>query len=56
MSNERNNVSDLARELDIRPSLLYRWRAEQGNFGEGSFPGKGNAKLTPEQEKIRNPP
>lgn len=53
LSNERNNVSDLARELGIRPSLLYRWRAEQGNFGEGSFPGKGNPKLTPEQEKIR---
>lgn len=53
LSNQRNNVSDLARELGIKPSLLYRWRAEQNSFGQGSFPGKGNPKLTPEQEKIR---
>lgn len=53
LSNERSNVSELARELGIRPTLLYKWRKEQLDFGEGSFPGKGNLKLTPEQEKIR---
>ncbi|WP_337833474.1 transposase [Flavobacterium kingsejongi] len=31
---------------------LYKWRKELQEFGEGSFPGKGNLKLTPEQEKI----
>ena len=49
LSNERENISELARELGIKVTLLYKWRKE---FGEGSFPGKGNLKLTPEQEKI----
>ena len=33
-------------------TLLYKWRKEYEEFGDGSFPGKGNLKLTPEQEKI----
>ncbi|WP_242400756.1 IS3 family transposase [Flavobacterium indicum] len=52
LSNERDNISELARELGIKVSLLYKWRKEYEEFGEGSFPGKGNLKLTPEQEKI----
>ena len=47
LSNERENISELSRELGIKVTLLYKWRKE---FGEGSFPGKGNLKLTPEQE------
>lgn len=31
---------------------LYKWFKEFEEFGEGSFPGKGNLKLTAEQEKI----
>ena len=31
---------------------MYKWRKEFEEFGEGSFPGKGKLKLTPEQEKI----
>lgn len=41
-----------ARELGIAVTLLYKWRKEYEEFGEGSFPGNGNLKLTPEQEKI----
>ena len=52
LSNERSNISKLARELGIKVTLLYKWRKEYNEFGEGSFPGKGNPKLTPEQEKI----
>jgi transposase len=52
LSQERSNISELARELGIRVTLLYKWRKEQEEFGEGSFPGKGNLKLSPEQEKI----
>ena len=52
LSNERANISELARELGIKVTLLYKWRKEYEEFGEGSFPGKGNLKLTPEQEKI----
>ena len=49
----RDNISELARELGIKVTLLYKWRKENEEFGEGSFPGKGNFKLTPEQEKIQ---
>jgi len=52
LSQERSNISELARELGIRVTLLYKWRKEQEKFGKGSFPGKGNLKLSPEQEKI----
>lgn len=52
LSNERANISELARELGIAVTLLYKWRKEYEQFGEGSFPGNGNLKLTPEQEKI----
>lgn len=52
LSNERSNISELARELGIKVTLLYKWRKEYEEFGEGSFPGKGNFKLTPEQERI----
>jgi transposase len=31
---------------------LYKWSKEFEEFGKISFPGKGNLKLTPEQEKI----
>lgn len=48
----RKNISQLARELGVQPQQLYRWRKEYDKLGEGSFPGNGNLKLTPEQEKI----
>lgn len=52
LSNERANISELARELGIKGTMLNIWRKEYEEFGEGSFPRKGNLKLTPEQEKI----
>ncbi|MFS4432350.1 transposase [Chryseobacterium sp. S90] len=52
LSNERANISELARELGIKATLLYKWRKEYEEFGEGSFPGNGHLKLTAEQEKI----
>lgn len=52
LSIERTNVSEHARELGITAPQLYKWRKESEEFGEGSFPGNGKLKLTPEQEKI----
>ena len=52
LSNQRSNLSELARELGIQVSLLYKWRKDFQEYGEGSLPGKGNLKLTPEQERI----
>src|SRR5690606_7940385 len=53
LSNERANISELARELGIKVTLLYKWRKEYEKLGEWSFTGNRNLKLTPEQEKIR---
>ncbi|MDN6309425.1 MAG: transposase [Psychroflexus sp.] len=52
LSKERKNLSELARELGIYPSQLYKWRKEEQEFGAGSFPGNGSLKQTPEQERI----
>jgi transposase len=52
LSYEKTNISELARELGVTAPQLYKWRKEFEEFGEGSFTGKGNLKLTPEQEKI----
>lgn len=52
LSKERKNLSELARELGIQPGQLYRWRKEEEEFGPGSFPGNGNLKQTPEQERM----
>lgn len=52
LSKGRKNLSELARELGIKPHHLYNWRKEFEEFGDGSFPGNGNLKQTPEQERI----
>jgi len=41
LSAARKNPSELARELGIPPSQLYKWRKEAKEFGEGCFPGNG---------------
>lgn len=50
----RKNLSELARELGISAAQLYKWRKESAEFGSGSFPGNGNLKQTPEQERINS--
>ena len=52
LSKGRKNLSELARELGIQPQQLYSWRKELQEFGEGSFPGNGNLKHSPEQKQI----
>jgi transposase len=41
LSLERKNVSGLALELGISPTLLYRRRKKYQERGENSFPGNG---------------
>lgn len=53
LAKDRKNKSELARELGITSTLLYKWCKESAEFGEVSFPGNGNLKLTPEQERIK---
>ncbi|MEN5436776.1 MULTISPECIES: transposase [Sphingobacterium] len=52
LSKDRKNISELARELGVSAAQLYKWRKESEDFGAGSFPGNGNVKQTPEQERI----
>ena len=42
---------ELARELDIHPNTLYKWRRAYLGDGEDAFPGQG--KLTSADEEIR---
>ena len=52
LSNERSNITELARELGIQVSILYKWRKDYDKFGAGSFPGNGIIKQTAEQKLI----
>ncbi|QQD16189.1 transposase [Sphingobacterium sp. UDSM-2020] len=52
MSKDRKNISELGRELGVSAAQLYKWRKESEEFGSDSFPGNGNIKQTPEQERI----
>jgi transposase len=44
-------ISDIAKDLGIRPELLYRWKNEQAADPEHAFPGKGRMK--PDEEYVR---
>jgi len=54
LSYKRENIRDLAHELDIRPEVLYRWRKEFASKEITSFPGNGNKKMSPDEaENVR---
>jgi len=44
-------VSDIARDLNIRPEMIYRWIGQQKADAENAFPGKGN--LKPDEAYVR---
>lgn len=52
LSKSRENLNELAQELGIRVELIYRWRTELLDKGEGSFPGHRKPKHTPEEAEI----
>jgi len=52
LSKHRNDIGELAAELDIKPDLLYRWRREAFGSQGTSFPGQGNPKQTTEEKEI----
>ena len=45
-------VSAVARDLDIHPNVIHRWKREYLEDIEDAFPGKGHMK--PEEEELRN--
>jgi putative transposase len=54
LSYEGDNISQVAKELEIHPKLLNKWRKEYKKFGDGSFPGSGHVQLTPNRERIHD--
>ena len=52
LSYTKDNIRELAHELDIRPELIYRWRSEFAALEGASFPGNGNKKMTEEESEI----
>jgi transposase len=44
------NISEAARNLDIHPNLLRRWRDQLNNDQAQSFPGKGH--MISEKEEL----
>jgi len=45
------NISEAARNLDLHPNLLRRWKEQFSNDHIKSFPGKGH--MTPENEELK---
>jgi len=52
LSNTRSDLTALAKELDIKPSLLYRWRKEYSSKQGTSFPGNGKVILTEAEQEL----
>ena len=52
LSNTRSDLTTLAKELDIKPSLLYRWRKEYSSKQDTSFPGNGKVILTEAEQEL----
>lgn len=52
MSFNRDNIKELANELNVRPELIYRWRGEFASYQGKSFPGNGNPKMTEEESEL----
>lgn len=51
MDQSDRTISDIAKDLGVRPELLYRWKRELEKDPQQAFPGKG--RLKPEQEQLR---
>ena len=44
LATESGNLSRTARDLDIRPEMLRKWREALNAHREQAFPGHGNAR------------
>lgn len=52
-SYHRDNIRELANELDLRPELIYKWRTQYQSSPAQSFPGQGVEALSPQEQKLR---
>ena len=51
VTTEGHSVSQVARDLGIRPEMLRRWRNQIQEDAAGAFPGIG--RLRPQEEEVR---
>ena len=51
VTTEGHSVSQVARDLGIRPEMLRRWRKQIQEDAVGAFPGIG--RLRPQEEEVR---
>lgn len=52
LSNSSPDLSALAKELDVPPAMLYRWRREFSAKQNGSFPGNGKVILSEAEQEL----
>ena len=52
MSYNRDNIKELAHELDVLPELIYRWRREFASKDKASFTGNGNKRMSDEESEV----
>ena len=52
LSYSRQNIGALAKEMDLRPELIYRWRSEFAALEGKSFPGNGKKKMNEEETEV----
>ena len=45
------NLAEVAKDLEIRPEMLRRWKRQVEPAGGGAFPGSG--RLAPDDEEAR---
>ncbi|MEO6686687.1 MAG: hypothetical protein ABIN24_12010 [Dyadobacter sp.] len=50
--NSRTNLGSLAKELDVPPDMLYRFRREFFASQNGSFPDNGKLILTEREQEL----
>jgi transposase len=51
LSSGDRSLSSVARDLDLDPKLLRRWREELKQEGSGAFPGKGHVR--PDEGEVK---
>ncbi len=52
LSKNHDNFQELAKELDIRPELIYRWRREADKHPDTCFSGQGKVAQTEHEKEL----
>ena len=52
LSNNHDNLKELAKELDIPAERLYRWRRETKKHPDNCFPGHGKSSQSDREKEL----